>query len=179
MSISKSFVSTLRHLCIVVIFMSAAGCKPDPYEVEIQRFYYEGTNKSVKIQDIKIDTTVSFEQARPWLEKKLDRVKERLKTTYAQQYEAARSAPKQDAMVLNSLKAKLDSANAGLYSPDNHEIKAYSAFIIDKPFFEQVTLRYKVWQLGNVMEQIFIRKVTAKDTTISVTEKGLAEYLKY
>jgi hypothetical protein len=179
MSMSKLFPCGVVRLALVLIIISLVGCAKDPYEVEIQRFYYESNNRSVKIQDNTVDTTITFEQAKPWLEKKLDRVKERLKAAYAQQYEAARLAPKRDGALLNSLKAKLDSANAGLYSPDNHEVKAYSAFLTDKPSFEQVTLRYKVWQLGTVREQVFVRKLTAKDTTLTVTEKSVAEYLKY
>jgi hypothetical protein len=101
------------------------------------------------------------------------------KNTYQEQYNAARSATSPDPAEIAMLKARLDSANAGLFSPDNHEIKAFSSFITEKPYFEQLTLDYKVWVQGEVMRQIFIRKVSASDTTLNVTEKGISEFLKY
>jgi hypothetical protein len=167
------------HAAVVMIFVLVAACGKDQYEIEIERFYFENINGSVSIVSLNLDTTVTFEQARPWLEKKLERAKERLKATYEEQYIAARSATKPDPNQIAVLKAKLDSANAGLYSPNNHEIKAFSAFITEKPYFEQLTLDYKVWVQGEVRRQIFIRKVSASDTTLNVTEKGISEYLKY
>lgn len=171
-----SFIFTAFVIAVTLLLTS---CTKDTYEAEIERFYFETSNVSVNISSITVDTIVTFEQARPWLEKKLERVKERLTNTYQQQYEAARSAAKPDAAYIAALKAKLDSANAGLFSPANHEIKAFSAFMRDKPYFEQVTLRYKVWLQGQVQEQVFIRKVTVNDTTLRVTEKGVKEYLMY
>jgi hypothetical protein len=164
---------------IVATFILVVACGKDQYEIEVERFYFENINGSVSIVRLNRDTTVTFEQARPWLEKKLVRVKERLRNTYEEQYNAARSATKPDASRIAMLKARLDSANAGLYSPNNHEIKVFSAFTTEKPYFEQLTLDYKVWVQGEVMRQVFIRKVTASDTTLNVTEKGISEYLKY
>lgn len=167
----------LISLCTAAL--SFTGCKKDTYEAEIERFYYENIKGSVSITRITVDTAVTFEQAKPWLDKKLERVKARLRKSYEEQYHAARSASKPDPANVAFWKARLDSANAGLYSPDNHEIKSFSSYLTEKPYYEQVTLRYKVWVQGEVREQIFIRKVTASDTTISVTEKGLREYLQY
>jgi hypothetical protein len=102
-----------------------------------------------------------------------------LKNSYAEQYERARMAPKSDAAEVAALKAKLDSANAGLFSPTNHEIKVFSAFITEKPRYEQITLDYKVWEHGTIMKQVFIRTITPNDTTLKVTETGISAYLKY
>ncbi len=172
----------LHRFLLVGFFVAAVsftGCKKDTYEVEIERFYYKSIKGSVSITKITVDTTVTFEQAKPWLDKKLERVKERLKKSYEERYNDARSSTKSDPSSVAFWKARLDSANAGLFSPDNHEIKSFSSYLTDKPYYEQVTLRYKVWVQGEVREQVFIRKVTSSDTTLNVTEKGLKEYLQY
>src|SRR5687768_4264985 len=91
---------------VVMIFILAVACGKDQYEIEIERFYFENINGSVSIVRLKHDTTVTFEQARPWLEKKLERAKERLKNTYEEQYNAARSATKPDPTQLAMLKAR-------------------------------------------------------------------------
>jgi hypothetical protein len=63
---------------IVSIFILVTACAKDQYEIEIERFYFENINGSVSIVRLNRDTTVTFEQARPWLEKKLERTKEHL-----------------------------------------------------------------------------------------------------
>lgn len=181
MSKSKTVVfpvARISYFLFAVIVFLTTGCVKDQYEIEIERFYYENINGSVNISKIKLDTAVTYEQARPWLEKKLERVKARLRNTYSEQYEKAVAA-KADPVRVAALKAKLDSANAGLFSPNNHEIKVFSSFLTDKPNFEQITLHYKVWEHGTIMQQVFIRTITPNDTTLKVTEKGISEYLKY
>lgn len=179
MNMYNRFSLLCRLFSLAVVFVFLFSCTKDPYEVEIERFYFESMKKSVSIVTVTVDTTVTYDQAEPWLEKKLERVKQRLKASYAGRYNEARSTANPDAVLVAQWKAKLDSAEAGLYSANNHEIKTFGAFVTEKPRFEQLTLKYKTWVQGEVREQVFIRRVTSTDTTLSVTEKGVREYLMY
>jgi hypothetical protein len=166
-----------RTILIFSVAMIVAACSKDPYELKINEFYRQNSKRSVRIEKLTLDTLVTYEQAKPWLEKKLARVKDRLKLEYAEQYQRLTKDPKSDQGLRLRAKEKLDSAAAGMFSPTAFEIRSFSTFLTEKPSFQQLTLKYKVWIHGDVREQIFISRITAGDTTLRVSDKGVKEYL--
>jgi hypothetical protein len=172
-------MSSRKTISIICLGMALviSGCTKYPYEPEIQEYYRKASGKGVNILDISIDTTLTSVQARPFLEKKYERLKLRLTKTYKENYDKVSADKNASVAEINRSKERLDSANTGLFSTSLYEIQVYNELLSSKFNYEQVTVKYKVWSQGDVIKQVFVTRVSEKDTVLYITDKNLEDYL--
>ena len=161
-----------RKLLFFLLFpcLILASCSKEPYEDTIRNYYRNGAKIGIYVQSIKIDTAVSSEQAMPFFEKRFDRAKERLTMSYSEAFQKTKS---------ETARQRLDSARKGLFSDKEYEIAYYKDILSGKFRYEQVTVSYKLWIQGEIIDQTFISRISDSDTTLQITDKDMTYYLTH
>ena len=160
-----------KHLLLLAFpCLILASCSKEPYEDTIRNYYRNGAKLGIYVQSIKIDTTISSEQAKPFFEKRFSRAKERLTMSYNEDFQNTKS---------ERSKQKLDSAKNGLFSDKEYEISYYNDLLSGKYRYEQVTVSYKLWVQGEIIDQTFITRISDTDTTLQITDKDMNYYLTH
>jgi hypothetical protein len=161
-----------RKLLFFLLFpcFILASCSKEPYEDTIRNYYRSGAKIGIYVQSIKIDTAVSGEQAKPFFEKRFDRVKDRLTMRYSEVFNQTKS---------EVAKQRLDSATRGLFSDKEYEIAYYNDLLSGKFRYEQITVNYKLWVQGETISQTFVARISDTDTTLQITDKDLTHYLTH
>lgn len=166
MSVIKS--KSILYLFVIALVVSA--CAKEPYEDRVRKYFQESAKSGINLKSVEIDTVVAGENARPFLEKKLERSKERLTKSYEDLYLQTKN---------EIYKQRLDSARNGLFSDREYDIVYYRDLFSRKFRYEQITVTYKFGMQGDIQKQPFILRITDRDTIIRITDKDLKYFLMH
>lgn len=161
--------------CVILILV-LTSCTKYPYEPEIRKFYHDNAKMSINIDDVIIDSAVSPEQAMPHIERKFSRTKERLIAGYREKYEHLNKTNASSEALTRS-RLRLDSANKGLFSLSEYEVQYFNDLLSGKYRYEQVRLSYRLPGGSVKQNQVFVARISARDTTLQMTDRDLKDYL--
>jgi hypothetical protein len=163
-------MNRILFFALAVMGVILSGCSKEPYEDTIRKYYRDGAKMGIYLQTIKVDTVVSDERAKPYIEKRFATAKVRLTTSYEANWQQTKS---------EAAKQRLDSARQGLFSDKEYDIAYYKDLLSGKFHYEQITVNYKTWVQGETVSQVFISRISDRDTTLRITDKDITHFLTH
>lgn len=185
----------MNKIKLIILFIIFSSCtKKYPYEKEITKYFAETKKVEIEVQEIKIDTTVTKEQAKNLFEQRLKNHKIWLTEYYQREYVSAKSeyermlkkygtrhpaiySYEKDRM--NEMSLKWKNSKEGNFPSDEKLIQFYIEQIASESSYEQLTLRYKLYADGPVLIQVFVCEATSNDSTLQPTSKDLKYFLTH